>query len=52
VHLLAAEEVTERPNTPFLRKVEYPKGGKIGKISTVFRVASIDARAHRDMIDK
>jgi len=39
-------------NAPFLRKVKYPKGGKIGKISAVYRVASIDARVHRDMIGK
>jgi|AntAceMinimDraft_5_1070358.scaffolds.fasta_scaffold523396_1 hypothetical protein len=36
----------------FLKNVKYPEGGKIGIISTVCRVASIDVRVPRDMIDK
>jgi hypothetical protein len=37
---------------PVLEKCRIPQDGKIGKISTVYRVAFIDARVHLDMIDK
>ena len=42
----------QRSNVPFLRKFEYPEGGKRGKRSTVFLAASMDVRVHRGMIDK
>jgi hypothetical protein len=49
---LSDAEVLNRFNLPFLRKCQYPEGGKIGKISAVCLVASMDVRIHRDMIDK
>ena len=49
---LSDAEVLYRFNLLFLRKCQYPEGGKIGKISAVCLVASMDVRIHRDMIDK
>ena len=39
---LSDAEVLNRFNPPFLRKFQYPEGDKIGKISAVCLVASMD----------
>jgi len=51
-YFLSDAEVLDRFNLPFLRKCQYPEGGKIGKISAVCLVTSMDVRIRRDMIDK